>query len=176
MPTPKMPTENEFKILRLIQADHSTQGDINEKTGIEISSISRAIKKLKISGHIKATKSVLNAEKFGLSTLAFVRFSLKDDSKSEMTKLSKIIKRHKYVQEVHRVAGKFDILVKVRCPTNTDLSQFTDLIKSSENVKNSHTTIVTETFKETSDIYLDEPLPNEHALNVVPYSSDRPAP
>jgi len=152
---PRDGKKHRIEILKLLQENGSTTlAEIADKVGIQQSTVSRTINNLRKSGHIKAFKIILDPIKFNLVTLAVVRFALKDASPEAMKSTVHIIKTRKYVQEVHRVAGEFDLFVKIRCVSNANIAQFIDAVQAGGNIKDSNTTVLTETYEETSDIFV----------------------
>jgi Lrp/AsnC family transcriptional regulator, leucine-responsive regulatory protein len=155
-----MPRDGRYhriEILKLIQENSDLRlAEIATKVGLAQPSVSRTIAQLKKTGYIKATKAVLDPPKFGLVTLAYVTLSLKDISREAMDATANHIAANPYVQGVHRIAGEFDLFVKIRCRSNEQLAALVDEIKDTGNIQRSETTILTTTYKETLDIPVEQ--------------------
>jgi Lrp/AsnC family transcriptional regulator, leucine-responsive regulatory protein len=140
-------------ILRLVQKNRKLGiKKIAEKVGVDSSSVSRTITAFTKSGHIEGIKAILNPLECGFLTLAYIKISLKDTAGGALRITADSVAKNDCVQSVHRIAGEFDLFVKIRCTSNDHLSQITDEIKKDENILKTETIITTTTYKETLDI------------------------
>ena len=109
------------------------------------------IKKLKETGVIKNYKAVVDPEKVGYPSLAFILARIKGQvsDKKIAEKLSKI----PGVLESHVITGRFDLILKVRGVDERRIgSEVINLLKSCKGVDSTETFIVVDTAKETSKL------------------------
>ncbi|UCC44142.1 MAG: Lrp/AsnC family transcriptional regulator [Candidatus Zixiibacteriota bacterium] len=140
------------QILKIIQTDARIPNvDIARKIGFAPSAISERLRKLVRKGIIERFEARLNADALGLGLLAFVFVRTSETAGASVAapKLAEIPE----VQEVFNVAGEDCYLVKVRARNTDALGKLLrDRIGSIETVQSTRTTIVLETFKETTSL------------------------
>jgi len=113
--------------------------ELSEKTKIPMATVNRRLKNLIKTGVIKEFGAVIDNEKLGLKTLAYVLIrSLPGADQSDV--LNAAAKRPE-VEDMAAISGQFDILLKVRVKDTDELSEF--LFKY---VRNFPSVAATETF------------------------------
>ena len=112
--------ELDKRILRKLQQDATiSYKDLAAQIGAPESTIYDRTKRLKEQEIIKAMVPLLDSEKLGISTTAFIRVSI--DKISEIRKIAEQIAKLDEVLEVHETSGEWDILVKVKVKNNKEL-------------------------------------------------------
>ena len=107
-------------ILRKLQNDATiSYKELASEIGAPESTIYDRTKRLKEQKIIKAVVPLLDSEKLGILTTAYIRVSI--DKVSEIRKIAEQIAKLDEVLEVHEISGEWDILVKVKVKTNKEL-------------------------------------------------------
>ena len=141
-------------ILKILQDNARTSNaEIARHMGMTASAIYERVKKLEKAGVVKAYEARLEPVILGLNLLAIVLISLYDLTKMRDT--GKVLAGFDKIQEIHYIAGKGSILAKVRTSGTEDLEKLLDNMNLIDNVKNTESTIVLKTEKETSSLYVD---------------------
>jgi Lrp/AsnC family transcriptional regulator, leucine-responsive regulatory protein len=141
-------------LLKLLQQNCAQPNTkLAEQLDIPVSTLTRLRGDIERNKDVRFYKAVLNAKKFGLTTLAFVRLSLKDETKFRQT-LNEL-EAHQEIQEIHTVGQGFDFLVKIRVSSNEELWEFLqDQLSPRHNIQRTETMVVMGTPKETTDVQL----------------------
>ncbi|MCF7832528.1 MAG: Lrp/AsnC family transcriptional regulator [Candidatus Marinimicrobia bacterium] len=141
-------------ILKILQNNARTSNaEIARHMGMTASAIYERVKKLEKAGVVKNYEARLEPAVLGLNLLAIVLISLYDLTKMRDT--GKVLAGFDKIQEIHYIAGKGSIMAKVRTSGTEDLEKLLDSINLIDNVKNTESTIVLKTEKETSSLYVD---------------------
>jgi Lrp/AsnC family transcriptional regulator, leucine-responsive regulatory protein len=141
-------------ILKILQDNARTSNaEIARHMGMTASAIYERVKKLEKAGIVKAYEARLEPAILGLNLLAIVLISLYDLTKMRDT--GKVLAGFDKIQEIHYIAGKGSIIAKVRTSGTEDLEKLLDSMNLIDNVKNTESTIVLKTEKETSSLYVD---------------------
>ena len=141
-------------ILKILQDNARTSNaEIARHMGMTASAIYERVKKLEKAGVVKAYEARLEPAVLGLNLLAIVLISLYDLTKMRDT--GKVLAGFDKIQEIHYIAGKGSIMAKVRTSGTEDLEKLLDSMNLIDNVKNTESTIVLKTEKETSSLYVD---------------------
>ena len=112
--------ELDRSILRKLQEDATiSYKDLAREIGAPESTIYDRTKRLKNQEIIKAMVPLLDSEKLGILTTAFIRVSI--EKISEIRKIAEQIAKFDEVLEVHEISGEWDILVKVKVRNNKEL-------------------------------------------------------
>jgi len=152
--------EKDLKILRLLQINcKATTKEIAKKVNSPITTVFAKIKRMEQLGIIKNYKAVLDAEKLGKGTTAFifVSFSYRGRSENEkiisQRKIAKEIAKFPEVQEVHIITGDWDILIKVKAKNVDAIGRFViDKLRTVRGIEKTLTCMVFATTKETTDL------------------------
>lgn len=141
-------------ILKILQENARTSNaEIARHMGMTASAIYERVKKLEKAGIVKNYEARLEPSVLGLNLLSIVLISLYDLTKMRDT--GKILAGFDKIQEIHYIAGKGSIMAKVRTSGTEDLEKLLDSINLIDNVKNTESTIVLKTEKETSSLYVE---------------------
>ncbi|HDH07146.1 MAG TPA: Lrp/AsnC family transcriptional regulator [Thermoproteales archaeon] len=131
--------------------------ELARKIGKPITTIYARIRRLEEQGYIKAYKAMLNPQKFGLETLAFVfvSFTYGTERRMDQREVLRKIASFPEVQEAHIITGDWDILLKVRVKNVEELGKFiVDKLRTVEGVEKTLTSVVLDTAKESYEIPL----------------------
>lgn len=141
-------------ILKILQENARTSNaEIARHMGMTASAIYERVKKLEKAGVVKKYEARLEPSVLGLNLLSIVLISLYDLTKMRDT--GKVLAGFDKIQEIHYIAGKGSIMAKVRTSGTEDLEKLLDNINLIDNVKNTESTIVLKSEKETSSLYLE---------------------
>jgi Lrp/AsnC family transcriptional regulator for asnA, asnC and gidA len=95
---------------------------VARKTGIPVATVNRRLKKLVKEGVIKKFATVLNYEKLGKKTVAYVL--IRGKAGTDYNKLLEDAPKQEAVEDMAVTGGQFDMLLKVRVRDNDALSDF----------------------------------------------------
>ncbi len=144
-----------LKILKILQKKARVPNvEVARQVGMAPSAVLERIRKLEKMGLIDGYEVRLNPARFGKSQVAFVH--LRSGCKGDEYGLVDALAAIPQVQEIHYVAGPDGYLLKVR---ETDTKALGRLVRERitplKGVISTDTTIVMDTFKETSRIPID---------------------
>jgi len=153
--------EKDIKILRLLQEDCKRPvRDISRRIGSPITTVYARIKRLEEQGVIKAYKAILDAEKLGRGTTAFIlasfRYRMPGIEKTlSQRDIAREVAKFPEVQEVHIITGDWDILIKVKERDVNAIGRFVvDKLRTIRGIERTLTCMVFDSAKETPDIAL----------------------
>ena len=148
------------QILRLLQDDMTkSYKAIAGQLGIPVTTVYNRVKKMEENGIILGYKPVLDAVKLGLPTTSFLlitmRFKDPNNTPLNINTIAHQIAEYPHVQEVHIVAGDWDILVKMKTNNVQEIGDFINTkLRYIEGVEKCLSSISFSTQKETLDIPL----------------------
>jgi DNA-binding Lrp family transcriptional regulator len=140
--------ELDKNILRKLQKDATiSYKDLAAQIGAPESTIYDRTKRLKEQEVIKAMVPLLDSEKLGILTTAYIRVSI--DKISEIRKIAEQIAKFDEVLEVHEISGEWDILIKVKVKNNKELRDLeVEKIGSIKGIRGLYSLICIGTIKE----------------------------
>jgi len=146
--------EIDYKILEILQQKaRIPNAEVARQVGMAPSAVLERIRKLESQGIIQGYEVRLNPEHFGQGLTAFVMVNA---SRAGNGRLGGELAALTGVQEVHQVAGEDGYLVKLRVADTAELGRILrDEIAAVEGVRETHTSVVLNTVKETRKITLD---------------------
>ncbi|RLG91134.1 Lrp/AsnC family transcriptional regulator [Candidatus Bathyarchaeota archaeon] len=148
----------DVQILSLLQKNCKlTVKEIARKVGSPITTVFAKIKRMEQLGIIKEYRAVLDHKKLRRGATAFIlaSFSYETQNQSSLSQreIAKQITRFPEVQEVHIIAGDWDILVKVKEKDIAAIGKFViDKLRTIKGIEKTLTCMVFETQKETTEI------------------------
>ena len=150
-----MMDEIDLKILNIIQADaRTTNAEIARQIGLTPSATLERVRKLQESGAVAGFFGRVDPKAVGLGLLAFV-FVRSDDTNDPLAVAARLAEIPEAL-EVHNVAGEDCYIVKLRAADPEDLGRLLNQkLRKVPGVRGTRTTIVMQTFKETSALPLD---------------------
>ncbi|MCD6264243.1 Lrp/AsnC family transcriptional regulator [Candidatus Bathyarchaeota archaeon] len=153
--------EKDIQILRLLQEDCKRPvREISRRIGSPITTVYARIKRLEEQGVIKAYKAILDAEKLGRGTTAFIlasfRYRMPGIEKTlSQRDIAREVAKFPEVQEVHIITGDWDILIKVKERDVNAIGRFVvDKLRTVRGIERTLTCMVFDSAKETPDIAL----------------------
>ena len=155
--TPKL-DEKDHAILMLIQENSKlTANQIAKKINIPITTVFAKIKRLEDQGIIEQYRAILNPQKLNLSTTAYilasVSYSKNDQPQITQRDVAKEIAHLSEVQEIHIIAGNWDLLIKLRAENVETIGKFVvDKLRHIKGLDKTLTCMVFETIKETTNL------------------------
>jgi Lrp/AsnC family leucine-responsive transcriptional regulator len=143
--------ETDQKILELLQDDaRIPNAEIARQVGMAPSAVLERVRKLEERGLVKDYQARLNPKALGAGLLAFIQVRSEDYTGD--SHVSERFCELPEVQEVHDVAGEDCFLLKVRVADTEALGRLVKGINSIPTVRGTRTTIVLETYKESSKL------------------------
>ena len=145
--------ELDRKILRLVQsnADLGIE-EIAARVGSSRTPVWARLKKLKAKGVIRKTVALLDAEQLGLRETFFVSIRTDQHSQEWLDAFARVIQDSPEVQEVHRLTGEIDYLLKVRVASSRAFDAFYKRFIGRINLFNVTSSLAMETIKETTEL------------------------
>lgn len=152
--------DKDRQILRLLQEDMTrSYKAIAGELEIPVTTVYNRVKKMEENGVILGYKPILDPVKMGLPTTSFLlitmRFKDPNNTPLNINTIADRIALYPHVQEVHIVAGDWDILVKMKTSNVQEIGDFiNNKLRYIEGVEKCLSSISFSTQKETLDIPL----------------------
>lgn len=145
--------EFDKKILRLIQQNGGlSTSDLGERVGLSAMPVWRRLKRFQTEGFIKATVSLLNRKKVGISVTAFVMLRTRQHDKEWFSRLLRFVETETSIIEFHRMSGEIDFMLRVVLRDMDDYREFYNKLIGSVDLLDVSTSFAFETLKETTEI------------------------
>lgn len=146
--------ETDKKILTILQeSGRVSNADIARKIGMAPSAVLERVRKLERRGVLKGYEAIVDPKAVGQSLTAFVFVDVIEGVGATGTGAE--LSRVPGVLEVHYCAGKDSYLIKVRCEDTDGLAQLLGKIGRIESVRDTNSTIVLNTIKESRALSLE---------------------
>ena len=147
--------EINLKIIKILQEKARIPNvDVARIIDMAPSAVLERIRKLEKQGYIDGYEVRLNPEKFNRKMIAFITVNEKGESMNNQ--LGDALSNIPGVQEVHYVSGNDSYLVKIRVSGHEEVRRIVrENIQSQPGVHSTQTSIVLESYKETSSIVID---------------------
>jgi Lrp/AsnC family leucine-responsive transcriptional regulator len=152
--------EKDQQILKKLQEDMTkSYRTIAEELGIPVTTVYNRVKKMEENKIIVGYKPILDPAKLGYSTTSFLlinlRFKDSHNNPLDIEVIADEIAQYPSVQEVHLIAGDWDILVKMKTGNVQQIGDFINQkLRYIEGVEKSLSCISFGTRKETLDLPL----------------------
>ena len=147
------------ELLRLLQIDSKMKiSELAQEVGKGIATVHARILALKEKGIIKQYSAILNPEKVGRETLAFILVTVRYRVPGKKGVLSqrefcKEIAVHPLVQGVHVVSGDYDVMLKVRTKNIDEMNRFiVDFLRQLPQVDKTHTLFAMDTYLDSLEL------------------------
>ncbi|MCS7082366.1 MAG: Lrp/AsnC family transcriptional regulator [Bacteroidetes bacterium] len=144
----------DLQILLLLQArGRMKRNELAERVGLSLPAVSERMRKLEVRGIIEGYHAVVAHKPLGIDITAFVRVFV-DGSRyysgfvQRATALAEVL-------ECHSITGEGSHLLKVRTRNTTTLERLLSTIQAWPGVRQTQTSIVLSTFKETRALPLE---------------------
>lgn len=145
--------EDDFHILHELQVDSSQSlSTLSTKLHLPKSTIHARMKKLGEKGVIERQTIRINTELLGFEMLAFIMINFDQHyTNLDQEEVAKKIAKIPLVEEVHLIAGEWDILIKVRTRGINELGDFSvKKLKTVEGLGKSLTFVVLKNIKDSN--------------------------
>jgi len=153
--------DKDIAILALLQENSKlTAKQIAKKVNSPITTVFAKIKRMEELGIIKEYRAILDPEKIGSTTAAFILASVSyrtkgDNSPVSQRVVAEEISKFQEVQEIHIITGDWDLLIKLRTLSVDAIGKFVvDKLRLINGLEKTLTCMVFETLKDTTKITL----------------------
>lgn len=144
----------DIQILNILQANGKiTNAELARQIGMAPSGVLERVKKLEQKGIIQGYEVRLNPKALGISLSTFILIKTEDAVGS--AEIGKQLAKIGEVQEVHWTAGEYNYLVKARVSSTDTLAQLMKKFGEIPGVRDSRTTLVLDTLKETQALPME---------------------
>lgn len=120
--------------------------EVARKTKVPQTTVSRRIRRLKSEGIIKKYTIEIDYDKIEKSTIAYilvnVNFSYVKGSNVSLKGLTQKLSKHKLVERCSAITGRFDMVVKVRASTISEINDFVSYIRNIDGFMRTETLII----------------------------------
>lgn len=114
--------QTDLRLLRLLQEDgRLSNAELAQKGHTSPATCHRRVQRLFREGYISGVRAVVNPQKVGLGSIAFVGVELDRSTPESFARFEKEVRGIAEVLECHLVAGALDYLLKIRV---RDLADF----------------------------------------------------
>lgn len=150
--------DTDIKILDILQTDaHITNLNLSREVGISPPTMLERVKRLENSGVIKKYICLIDPEKVGKDTMAFVQVSLSVHQMSSVDEFRRSIDNLDEVLECHHISGEDDFLLKVSVRSIKDYEKFVlEKLSKIKGVSKVKTNFCLSTFKYETKITIEK--------------------
>ncbi|NLW80988.1 MAG: Lrp/AsnC family transcriptional regulator [Desulfovibrionales bacterium] len=146
--------KTDIKILNILQSNGKiSNAELARLIGMAPSGVLERVKKLEQKGIIQGFEVRLNPKALGISLSTFIQIKTSDSVGS--SDIGRQIAAFPEVQEVHWTAGEYNYLVKARVSGTDTLTILMKKFGEIPGVRDSRTTLVLDTLKETQALSMD---------------------
>ena len=142
-------------ILQLLQKNaRMSASEIAEEVGLSVPAAAERIKKLTESDYVEGYRAKLNSKNLGYDVTAFINV---DCTSSDL--YDHVVQKatgNRSVLECHSITGEGSHLLKIKAKNSEDLERLLAQIQSWSGVVRTHTMLVLSTFKETTELDLNQ--------------------
>jgi len=144
--------EKDRQLLSILQEKgRATLKELSRLTGMRETTIFARIKRLEREGIIKEYRAILDPKALGKGTTAFILIKYDPSFGFTQREVAEKISKLPEIQEVHIIAGDWDMIAKIREKDVESLGRVVlDKIREIEGVKETVSLIVFESIKETT--------------------------
>ncbi len=137
------------QIINILQENSSiTNAELAERLNLPATTVFDRVKKLEQNGVISKRVAIVNPEKIGKGTIAFVSLSLSAHSGKNLKKFWKAIEGLPEVLECYHISGENDVILKVVAENLRDYEFFLlEKLTAIENIGKIKTSFVMSTIK-----------------------------
>lgn len=150
--------DTDIRILDILQSDaHITNLNLAREVGISPPTMLERVKRLENSGVIKKYICLVDPEKVGRDTMAFVQVSLSVHQMSSVDEFRRSIDNLDEVLECHHISGEDDFLLKVSVRSIKDYEKFVlEKLSKIKGVSKVKTNFCLSTFKYETKITIEK--------------------
>lgn len=142
------------QLLAMLQANGNVSlNELAEAVNLTTTPCWKRLKKLEESGIIKKRVALLDADKLGLSFIAFVMIKTNDHSHEWYRRFVQVVEEFPEVMEFYRMAGEYDYMMKVLAKDMKNFDEFyKKLVNSIDGINNVTSTFAMESLKYTTEL------------------------
>jgi Lrp/AsnC family leucine-responsive transcriptional regulator len=142
------------RILRELQSNGRISNvELARRVNLSATPCLERVRRLEQAGYIRDYVAILDPQRIEASLLLYVEVTLDRTTPEVFDRFKEAIANRPEVQECHMVAGGFDYLVKVRVPDMQAYRHFLgEGLTAAPGVRETHTYVVMEEIKETTEI------------------------
>jgi DNA-binding Lrp family transcriptional regulator len=146
----------DLKLLAALQENGAASSqDLADRVGLSASQCARRRLRLEQAGIIRSYRAVLDAERLGWRTAAFIAVTLSSHSRANSRSFRDLVARTPPIQEAHVLTGDTDYLLKVVVRDLAALSALVnDVLLQHESIARVRSNIVLETLKDENRLPL----------------------
>ncbi|MBI2576587.1 Lrp/AsnC family transcriptional regulator [Candidatus Woesearchaeota archaeon] len=139
--------DKDYRLLNILKENAKlTTKQIAKKTGMPITTVHNRIKKLERTGIIEKYSVVMSHKLLGdviAYVLVSVMYHLPSGVVTDQAALAKKVRENEFVEEASIIAGRSDLLVKVRTKTVDELNEFViKFLRSIPGIERTETLVV----------------------------------
>lgn len=151
-PGPADIDETDRKILKILQTDGRVAlSEIARRLDMGSATIHERTNDLEERGYIREYRAVLDPEMLGFSEVAFVQVETEPGRASAVAeRLAEVPS----IQEIHEVTGESDVLLKVRVPDRSSLTDLLSQIGEYDGIRTTATNIALRSVREENKLDL----------------------
>lgn len=144
------------QILAMLQQDATLSlNDLADAVNLTTTPCWKRLKKLEESGVLTKRVALLDADKLGLSFIAFVMVKTSDHSHEWYQRFVSSVESYPEVMEFYRMAGEYDYMMKVLVKDMKHFDQFyKKLVNGVDGLNNVTSTFAMESLKYTTELPL----------------------
>ncbi|MEM8937036.1 MAG: Lrp/AsnC family transcriptional regulator [Pseudomonadota bacterium] len=117
----------DVKILDQLQRDgRASYQDIGEKVGLSLSACHKRVKAMENAGLVQRYAAILDAPTLGRPTSAYVRVTLRDQTKETLANFEDAVQRHEEIMDCVLMSGDSDYLLRILCAGIEDYERIHD--------------------------------------------------
>ena len=141
-------------IIKLLESNgRMTHEEISKSLHISRPAIHQRVSKLENENIIKGYKSIVNWQKLGEPIRAFLYIKIHSPNFQETVNTILSLKvPNVSIEECHRLAGEWCLVLKIRVITPNDISNFIDELCKIQGIKETSTTFVLSTIMENGQL------------------------
>lgn len=132
----------DMEILKILEANgRESHEEISRKLHISRPAIHQRVNKLESEGYIKGYKAIVDWSKIGQAIKAYIYIKiLSDDFNKTAREIASIQVPNVVIEECHRLAGEWCLVIKIRGNTPNDITNLIDTMWKIKGVKETSTT------------------------------------
>jgi Lrp/AsnC family leucine-responsive transcriptional regulator len=148
--TPRPLDDTDRRLLHALEQDgRLTFEELGRAVGLSRPAVHERVKRLVAQGVVRRFSALLDWDAVGLGVSAFLWIRTASESCAELAQtVPRLGSEDVRIEECHRVAGEWSLLVKVRTPSLPALLAFGDLVRAQTGVVATTTTVVLETISD----------------------------
>jgi len=155
----------DWKILQALQSNaRMSIVDLADRVGLSKTPCAERVRKLEARGILTGYQALIDPQAVGQGHIAMVQVVMARTTANSLDLFNKAVSRIEQIQCCFMIAGGFDYLLKIRTRDIDDYRRLmTDVIAHLPGVQQTHTYVVMEAVKDSSELQLGDGLPATQA-------------